>query len=62
MQRRALVVDNEPGTRQLLKTILNSNGMDALILASGGDAPRYLNGEKFDVVFLLPKVQPWSCF
>ncbi len=52
MQRRALVVDNEPGICQLLKTILNSNGMDALILASGGDAPRYLDGEKFDVVFL----------
>lgn len=52
MQRRALVVDNEPAMCRLLKTVLNSNGMDALILARSTEAPGYLKDEKFDVVFL----------
>jgi DNA-binding response OmpR family regulator len=52
MQRRALVVDDEPAMCQLLKTVLNSNGMDALILSRSGEAPGYLEGEKFGVVFL----------
>lgn len=52
MTRRALIVDDEPATCQLIRGVFSSNGMDSLTLTSSAEAPGYLRDEKFDVVVL----------
>lgn len=52
MNRRALIVDDEPATCQMIRGVLNSNGMDSLTLTRSADAAGYLREEKFDVVVL----------
>jgi DNA-binding response OmpR family regulator len=49
---RALVVDDDLPTCQLIKTILNSADMEAMILTNSADAAELLQRQKFDVVFL----------
>ena len=52
MTRRALIVDDEPATCQMIRGVLSSHGMDSLTLTQSADAAGYLRDEKFDVVVL----------
>ncbi|HKW56562.1 MAG TPA: response regulator [Candidatus Acidoferrum sp.] len=51
MQRRALVVDDEPATCELIEKILYAAGVDALTLTRSGQASRFLEEGKFDLAF-----------
>jgi DNA-binding response OmpR family regulator len=51
MQRRALVVDDEQATCELIQKVLYAAGVDALTLTRSGQAPGYLQEGKFDMVF-----------
>ena len=52
MQRRALVVDDEPVVCQMIEKILSSAGMEALTLTRSSEALEILEDGIFDVVFL----------
>jgi two-component system chemotaxis response regulator CheY len=52
MQRRGLIVDDEPLVCELIGKVLNSAGMEALTLTRSTEAPGILEEGKFDVVFL----------
>lgn len=52
MQRRALVVDDEPVVCQMIGKILKSAGIEALTLTRSTEAPEILDEGMFDVVFL----------
>jgi DNA-binding response OmpR family regulator len=52
MQRRALIVDDEPVICDLIGKVLHSAGMEALTLTRSTEAPGLLDEGKFDVVFL----------
>lgn len=52
MQRRVLIVDDEPATCELIQKAVNSAGMEALALTSSAQAPQALVQAKFDLVFL----------
>ncbi|HYL62565.1 MAG TPA: response regulator [Candidatus Methylomirabilis sp.] len=51
MQRRALVVDDEQATCELIQKVLYAAGVDALTLTRSGQAARFLEEGKFDMVF-----------
>jgi DNA-binding response OmpR family regulator len=51
MQRRALVVDDEQATCELIQKVLYAAGVDALTLTRSGQAAGYLEEGKFDMVF-----------
>src|SRR5580700_6227250 len=51
MQRRALIVDDEPATCDVVKKVLYAAGVDALTLTQSGQAAGYLEEDKFDMVF-----------
>jgi DNA-binding response OmpR family regulator len=51
MQRRALVVDDEQATCELIQKVLYAAGVDALTLTRSGEAAGYLEEGKFDMVF-----------
>lgn len=50
--RRALIVDDEPATCQLIERVLGSVGIDSLVLTKSAEAPHILQQSKFEVVFL----------
>jgi DNA-binding response OmpR family regulator len=52
MNRRALVVDDEPAVCRLIQDVMNSTGMTVLTLTKSSEAADYLRDEKFDVVLL----------
>lgn len=52
MQRRALVVDDEPAVCQLIQDVMSAAGMKSLTLTRSAEAAEHLRGEKFDVVLL----------
>jgi len=52
MQRRGLIVDDEPLVCELIGKVLNSAGMEALTLTRSTEALGILEEGKFDVVFL----------
>jgi two-component system chemotaxis response regulator CheY len=52
VQKRALIVDDEQATCELIGKVLHSAGMEALTLTRSTEAPGILNEGKFDVVFL----------
>ncbi len=52
MQRRALIVDEEPGTCDLIEKVLSSLGMEFLTLQRSFEAPGILREGKFALVFL----------
>jgi DNA-binding response OmpR family regulator len=52
MQRRVLIVDDEPEACALIQKAVNSVGLDALALTDSAQAPRALNQGKFDLAFL----------
>jgi DNA-binding response OmpR family regulator len=51
MQRRALVVDDEPATCEMIQKLLYAAGVDALTLTESGQAQHFLEEGKFDMVF-----------
>lgn len=51
MQRRALVVDDEQATCDLIQKVLYAAGVDALTLTTSGQAASFLEEGKFDIVF-----------
>jgi two-component system, chemotaxis family, chemotaxis protein CheY len=51
MQRRALVVDDEQATCELIQKVLYAAGVDALTLTRSGQAASFLEEGKFDLVF-----------
>jgi DNA-binding response OmpR family regulator len=51
MQRRALVVDDEPATCELIQRVLYAAGVDALTLTRSAQATSFLEEGKFDMVF-----------
>src|SRR5260370_25958660 len=52
MQRRGIIVDDEPVVCELIGKVLNSAGMEALTLTRRSEAPEFLEEGKFDMVFL----------
>lgn len=52
MQRRALIVDEEPATCDLIEKVLSSLGMEYLTLQRSFEAPGILHEAKFALVFL----------
>jgi DNA-binding response OmpR family regulator len=51
-KKRALLVDDEPGTCELIRNVLDSNGIEALILTRSAAAAGHLWAEKFGIVLL----------
>lgn len=51
MQRRALIVDNEQQTCELIERVLTSVGVESLVLTRSVEAPMILQESKFDVAF-----------
>jgi DNA-binding response OmpR family regulator len=51
MQRRALVVDDEPATCEMIQKVLYAAGVDALTLTRSTQATAFLEEGKFDMVF-----------
>lgn len=51
MQRRALVVDDEQATCDLIQKVLYAAGVDALTMTRSGQAATFLEEGKFDMVF-----------
>src|SRR5260370_2108063 len=52
MQRRGLVVDDEPVVCEMIGQVLKSAGMEALTLTRSTEAPEIIDEGKFDMVFL----------
>jgi DNA-binding response OmpR family regulator len=52
MQRRGLIVDDEPAVCEMLGKVLTSAGMESLALTASSEAPGLLSKGKFDMVFL----------
>jgi DNA-binding response OmpR family regulator len=52
IQKRALIVDDEPATCELIEKVLGSAGMEFLTLTKSLEAPGILNEGKFSLVFL----------
>jgi len=52
MQKRALIVDDEPATCELIEKVLGSLGIESLVLTKSAEAPCVLQQGKFSVVFL----------
>jgi CheY-like chemotaxis protein len=51
MQRRVLIVDDEPETCELILKVVNSVGMEALTVTDSSQAAAFLSEGKFDLVF-----------
>lgn len=58
MTRRALVVDDEAATCELIQKVLYAAGVDALTLTHSGQAPGFLEEGKFDIVFFDLQMSP----
>jgi two-component system, chemotaxis family, chemotaxis protein CheY len=52
MQKRALIVDEETATCQLIEKVLTSVGIESLIMTKSTEAVDILQGGEFSVVFL----------
>lgn len=52
MHKRALIVDNEPASCELIERVLHSVGIASLVLKHSSEAPMALREGKFDVAFL----------
>jgi CheY-like chemotaxis protein len=52
LPKRALIVDDDLPTCELIKTILNSAGMEAMTLSDSAHAAELLQKQQFDAIFL----------
>jgi CheY-like chemotaxis protein len=52
MDKRALIVDDEPGTCELIQKVLESVGIESVVMNRGTEALRILQQSKFALVFL----------
>jgi DNA-binding response OmpR family regulator len=52
MEKRGLIVDDEPAVCEMLGKVLTSAGMESLALTRGSEVPGLVNKAKFDMVFL----------
>jgi two-component system chemotaxis response regulator CheY len=52
MQKRCLIVDDDPGVCEMLWKIITSSGMEALKLTRSAEVPELLSERKFDMAFL----------
>lgn len=52
MERRVLVVDDEPEICAMIERVVSAAGMEALTLTDSSQAANFLNNGKFDLVFL----------
>src|SRR5271170_1606076 len=50
MQRRALIVDDDPSVCELVVNVLNSTGVDVMSLTRSSEAAKLLRDEKFTVL------------
>jgi DNA-binding response OmpR family regulator len=53
MHKRALVVDNEPVSREQIEKVLHSVGIESLVLNRSSEAPNILRESKFRLLFLV---------
>jgi DNA-binding response OmpR family regulator len=51
MHKRAIIVDNEPASCELIEKVLHSVGIDSLVLNRSAEAPDLLREGKFSVAF-----------
>jgi len=51
-KNRALIVDDEAETCRIIRSVLHSHGMEALILTRSASAAGYLWAEKFSIILL----------
>jgi hypothetical protein len=51
MQKRAIIVDNEPASNELIEKVLHSVGIESLVLNRSTEAPSILREGKFAVAF-----------
>jgi CheY-like chemotaxis protein len=52
MQKRALIVDDETATCQLIEKVLSSVGIESLVMTKSAEAVDILQGGEFSVIFL----------
>jgi DNA-binding response OmpR family regulator len=52
MEKRAIIVDDEPATCELIEKVLTSAGIESLTLTKSEEAPEILRHGKFAVAFL----------
>lgn len=58
MSRRALVVDDEPATCDLIREVLSSVGLETTALTVSSEAPGHFRDSKFDVILLDFRMPP----
>ncbi|MFZ5929553.1 MAG: response regulator [Acidobacteriota bacterium] len=49
-RRRVLVVDDDPGVRDVIRSMLESSGYSVLLAANGKEAMRLLKSERADLI------------
>jgi CheY-like chemotaxis protein len=62
-QPRILVVDDEPGVRELLRDLVESEGCHVQMAASGREALSFFNTQQFDAIFTdigMPGMSGWE--
>jgi CheY-like chemotaxis protein len=52
MENRAIIVDDEPATCELIERVLNSLGIESLAVTNSAEAPEILRHARFSVAFL----------
>src|ERR1700737_272991 len=52
MEKRAIIVDDEPATCELIERVLSSAGIESTTVTKSEEAPEILRHGKFDVAFL----------
>lgn len=65
MNKKILVVDDEPDTLELVKLVLESGGFETLLAASGTEALAQIERTRPDLVLLdimMPDIDGWDVF
>jgi two-component system response regulator VicR len=65
MNKKVLIVDDEPDTLELVKAILESRGFITMLASSGTEALAQITGQKPDLVILdimMPDMDGWDVF
>ncbi len=65
MNKKILIVDDEPDTLELVKLVLESGGFETLLAASGTEALAQIERTRPDLVLLdimMPDIDGWDVF